>query len=323
MSLKHYYTYVNGNFLPRFLALHASIQRFQPASVLWALALDAEVENAIAALGLDSVRLFTFKELIRREPALAQAQKERSRVEFYVTCSPACLHHVLRELPENTCLTKLDTDCFFLADPGPIHDLEQSYNIAITPHRFPESLRHLERVGKFNAGWVTIKNNAVGRQCAEDWKNQCLEWCHEKLGGRGFGDQKYIDDWPSAYPGVLSLEHAGVNAALWNCGGAKIGSQGSQATLNGQTIILFHFSGLTAISGRVYEVNWNQYGVKPNRTLMQKVFRPYLIEIEKARKLLRRPIAWLNLRSSPGDQTRRLGAWKTFTRCVRGKYVYV
>lgn len=323
MPLKHYYTYVNGNFLPRFLALQLSIQRFQPNSILWALALDTEAEDTIGSLGLDSVRLLTVQELIRCEPALTQARKERSKVEFYVTCSPAGLYYVLKKLPEDTCLTKLDTDCFFLSDPEPIHVLEQSYNIAITPHRFPESLRHLERVGKFNAGWVTIKNNRVGRQCAEDWKNQCLEWCYEELGSKGYGDQKYIDNWSNLYSGVWSIEHPGVNAALWNCGGMSIARNGSHVTLDGYDIILFHFSGLTAISGRIYEVNWNQYGVKPNRILMQKVYLPYLREVEKARKLLKRPIAWLNFRSSPRDQIRNLGPWKTFTRCLRGRYIYV
>lgn len=321
--MKHYYTYVNGNFLPRFLALHASIQRFQPDSLLWVLTLDHEVEEALACLNLKSVRIFPIEELVRREPALAQARAERSKVEFYVTCSPACLYHVLKDLPEDACLTKLDTDCFFLADPGPIHELEEKANIAITPHRFPEQLQHLERVGKFNAGWVTIKNNPVGRRCAENWKNQCLEWCHEKLGGRGFGDQKYIDEWPGNYPGVLSLEHPGVNAALWNCGGLAVRLENTCATLNGHPIILFHFSGLTAISARVYEVNWSQYGVKPNRILLRGVFLPYLVEVERARKLLNRPIAWLNFRADPADQIRRIGAWKIFTRCLRGKYVYV
>ena len=321
--MKHYYTYVNGNFLPRFLALYASIQRFQPDSMLWALSLDSEADDSLGTLGLKSVRLFSLQELIRREPDLLRAQKERSRVEFYVTCSPAGLHHVLRELPEDACLTKVDTDCFFFADPAPIHQLEQSANIAITPHRFPEKLRHLERVGIFNAGWVTIKNNSVGRQCVENWKNQCLEWCHEKSDGKGYGDQKYIDDWPSLYPGVLSIAHPGVNAALWNCGGMSIARDGSYVTLNGERVIFFHFSGLSAISSQIYEVNWSQYGVRPNTILLRHVYIPYLKEVEKARKQLHRPIAWLNFRSSAADQARKPGPWKTFTRCLRGKYVYV
>jgi hypothetical protein len=217
----------------------------------------------------------------------------------------------------------VDTDCFFFADPAPIHQLEQSANIAITPHRFPDKLRHLERVGIFNAGWVTIKNNSVGRQCVEDWKNQCLEWCHEKSDGKGYGDQKYIDDWPSLYPGVLSIAHPGVNAALWNCGGMSIARDGSYVTLNGERVIFFHFSGLSAISSQIYEVNWNQYGVRPNTILLRHVYIPYLKEVEKARKQLHRPIAWFNFRSSEADQARKPGPWKTFTRCLRGKYVYV
>ena len=311
--MKHYYTYVNGNFLPRFYALHASILRFQPNSILWTLALDAEAEADLVAQKSNTIRLFTLRDLFQQEPSLEQAQRERSLVEFYVTCSPACFHHVLKELPEDTCLTKLDTDCFFLSDPGPIHELEKTANIAITPHRFPESLRHLERVGKFNAGWVTIKNNGTGRECVEKWKNQCLEWCHEKLGSKGFGDQKYIDEWPSLYPGVLSLQHPGVNAALWNCGGMEIGLDRRGVTLNSHPIIFFHFSGLGAKASRVYEINWSQYGVKPSRLLLKHVYLPYLREVERVRKEMKRPIAWQDFRAAPA---KNLSAWKILSRTV-------
>ena len=318
--MKHYYTYVNGNFLPRFLALHASILRFQPQATLWTLALDGEAEAGLASLNLNTIRLFTVRDLIQLEPALEEAQKERSRVEFYVTCSPACLYYVLQGLPEGACLTKLDSDCFFLSDPGPIHELEKTANISITPHRFPEPLRHLERVGKFNAGWVTIKNNAIGRKCAETWKNQCLEWCHEKLGNKGFGDQKYIDDWPNLYPGVMSLQHPGVNAAMWNCGGMPIGMRESRVTLGDYPIVMFHFSGLAARAARIYEINWSQYEAKPNRLLLRHVYLPYLREVEQARKSLKRSIAWQDFRGAPA---KKLGAWKIFSRCLRGKYIYV
>jgi hypothetical protein len=110
-------------------------------------------------------------------------------------------------------LTYLDADLFFFSDPEKVFDGLGKCSIGITPHRLIPSKRHLEVNGRYNVGWVTFLDTRSGRSCLAQWANRVREKCSET---EGCGDQLYLNDWPTDYPGEVCELGIGVNVAPWN-----------------------------------------------------------------------------------------------------------
>jgi len=113
-------------------------------------------------------------------------------------------------------ITYLDADTFFFSDPEHVFNEIGAKSIAIVPHRFPPHRKFMEQNGRFNVSWVSFKG-PIGLTCLQRWADQCREWCFNKYEDGKFGDQKYLDSWPDAYPGeVCEIENMGVGTAPWN-----------------------------------------------------------------------------------------------------------
>ena len=57
------------------------------------------------------------------------------------------------------------------------------------------------------------------------------------------GDQKYLDDWPDRFQGVLSIRHKGANLAPWNLSNYTITKDNDAVRVDDQPLIFFHFHG--------------------------------------------------------------------------------
>src|SRR5687767_6020387 len=101
----HYATYFDRHYLTRGLALYRSLARHSPPFVLWILCLDDETYRLLAKLQLDQVELVRLAELERADPALVIAKSTRQTIEYYWTCGPAFLIHLLTRHPQIATLT--------------------------------------------------------------------------------------------------------------------------------------------------------------------------------------------------------------------------
>ena len=63
------------------------------------------------------MRLISLEEFETGDDRLYEAKQNRSKVEYYWTCTSSLLLYVLRRRPEITLLTYLDSDLFF-SQPG-------------------------------------------------------------------------------------------------------------------------------------------------------------------------------------------------------------
>jgi len=105
------------------------------------------------------------------------------------------------------------------------------------------SERTILQAGTYNLGFLVV---AQGRDT-----HRFLDWWQEKLEfqcvvdvARGiFVDQKWIDLTPGFFESVSILRHEGYNVAYWNLGQRTVRGAGSDATVNGQRLRFFHFSG--------------------------------------------------------------------------------
>ena len=277
--MRYFCTYFDANYLARGMALHHSLRTHAGECELVILCMDEEVETLLRENALPGVRLLSAAELITQYPRLAAAKSDRTKLEFYFTCTAWLMRHLLPQIPAGELLTYLDSDLYFFSSPEPGYAEIGTASVAITPHRFPPALAHLERYGKFKVGWVSLRHDATGEACAANWAEKCANWCFNQLEPDRYADQKYLDAWSREFPGTVSITHTGVNAAPWNCRDCVVTPGELGPNLNGQPLIFFHFHALVHLGRQLFDPSLHKYDAVLTSGLRDLVYLPYLRQL--------------------------------------------
>jgi hypothetical protein len=275
-------TYFDQWYLTRGLALYRSLKQHCPSAHLWVLCLDQRCHEILSTLALPDVHLIALPDLEKGDHELADAKSTRTQVEYYFTCTPSLALFVLNENPQVDLITYLDADLYFFSDVTPIFDEIADRSIAIVGHRFPAHLVAFQQYGIYNVGWLSFRRDSHADACLRWWRERCLEWCYYKVEEDRFADQKYLDDWPSRFEGVVVLQHKGVNVGPWNLAGHKIHRDDHGLWVDEQPLICFHFHGLKALLRRVYDPYLEVYTARPARAIRHGIYRPYIQAVAEA-----------------------------------------
>ena len=140
-----------------------------------------------------------------------------------------------------------------------------------------------EKYGKYNVGWVSFRNNANGLKCLEDWRQDCVRWCYDKLEDGKFGDQKYLDSWPDKYAGIKVINNIGANVAPWNVGRYRLhrDSSTNKITVNNYDLIFYHFAGFKQLDNENYITNVSRYFVSLKGILRNSIYLPYVKKLRE------------------------------------------
>lgn len=281
----HYCTYFDRNYLTRAMALHRSLVRHSPPFTLWALCLDDESHAALETLRLEGVRPLRLAELEAADQALLAVKGSRSTVEYYFTCSPSLPRFLMEHHPDIELITYLDADLLFYSSPQPIFDELGAGSVLIVPHRFSETLRHLEIYGVYNVGLLAFRNDSRGHAILDHWRVQCLDWCYDRVEDGRFADQRYLDAWPGQ-PGVVVLQHPGADLAPWNVTRHRLDLRLEPPRVDGRPLVFYHFQGVKAIRPGLWDVGLDRYAVT-DRVLRGRLYRPYIRELRAAARAVR------------------------------------
>lgn len=290
-STPYYFcTYFDSNYLIRGLALYRSLVRYAHPFRLWVLCLDDLTYEILQKLAVPEVTLIPLKDFERGDEELLQAKGNRSPIEYYFTCTPSLPIYVLKNHPQVDIITYLDADLFFFSDPSPIYRELNSGSVLIVGHRFSPRLKHLEVYGIYNVALLSFRRDEMALDCLHWWRSRCLEWCYDRLEDGRFGDQKYLDDWPARFPGVVVVQHKGADLALWNLENHSLSLHNGQVTVYSQPLVFFHFQGLKQIRQWLYDPDLGRSGVHTNSVLKQCIYGPYIRELRQATRLVSRVI---------------------------------
>ena len=279
-------TYFDSNYLVRGLALYRSLVRHAGEFRLWVLCLHHQAYEILRRLALQGVHPITLEAFEEEDEELARAKGNRSRIEYYFTCTPCLPLHVLRNHPEVEVVTYLDADLFFFSHPGPIYEELEGHSVLIVGHRFPPHLRDRERHGKYNVGLVSFRGDEEGLRCLAWWRERCLEWCYDRVEDGRFADQKYLDDWPTRFARVAVLQHPGAGLAPWNVDNYALSRVTTDVFVDRKPLVFFHFHGLRHVEGWLYDPDLDCYGVRCGRAIKRPIYGPYLKELHGAARQL-------------------------------------
>jgi hypothetical protein len=283
-----YCTYFDHNYLSRALLMIESLRRFDAETPIYVLTLSQSCEEVLRALALPRVEIIPLATLEAAYPELATIKPTRTLIEYYFTLSPFLPHYLFARTDADR-ITYIDGDLYFYTSPKPVLDSLKDASVAITPHRFSFEFRNHEVYGHFNVAWITYRRCPEGLECLNTYKADCTAWCYDRVEDGRFGDQKYLDTWPSRYPSLKVIEHKGFNLANWNIHNYIIRTKNDIVTIDDDPLVFFHFASTQMEpDGRIYAFVSHRGG-RSKAVLFEHVIAPYLRKLEEEnRSLLKR-----------------------------------
>jgi hypothetical protein len=262
------------------LALYESLYKHSSDFHLYIFAFDDLTNEILRNLKLDKVTVISLKEFETDE--LLEVKNGRSTAEYCWTCTPSVITYVLNKYNTADC-TYLDSDLFFYSDPSVlISELDQNNkNVLITEHRFSflPKLYEKKRAGRFCVQFMTFKSEESSLIVLD------INWCYARYEDGKFGDQKYLDEWPSVYQNIHILNHQGGGVAPWNLQQYRLYKNGN--SINGQVrktgssfkVVFYHFQYVKFLHNGSVDLGW--FFIKSS--IKELFYSPYIrkvLEIE-------------------------------------------
>lgn len=226
-----------------------------------------------------NIKLYQIQDLENEINGLKAVKENRNKVEYFFTCSPAVCKYVLLKNPKISSITYLDSDLYFFSSPSIIFDEIGDHSIAIIEHRFHWITKRQIKYGKFNVGWVTFKNDIEGNKCLDKWLTDCLNWCYQKVEEERFGDQKYLDKWPSSYKNLKIVQNIGANVAIWNIKNYRWSLKNNKVYVNNTPLVFYHFANLYQIDNYQFNTNLSRVFMPLKGVVKENVYKVFLKNI--------------------------------------------
>jgi hypothetical protein len=276
-------TNFDSNYLLRGVTLYRSLAATGFPFHLFVLAMDEAALATLRQLRLPNLEPIALAELERWAPELPALKASRSLIEYYFTLSPYLPLYLFERRPDLSLVTYLDADLYFYRSPQPLFEALGSRSLLAIEHRYPAHLEAKRAYGRFNVQFLSFRRDEAGLACLRRWREQCREWCYDRLEGDRYGDQKYLDEWPQLYRERLVVpDHPGAGLAPWNWSSAPIRWIDGEPRPGGQPLIFYHFHGLKVFRPWFISTGLLDWGLMPRR-LARWLYAGYVRELRRTR----------------------------------------
>lgn len=279
--MNYYCTHFDINYISHSLSLYHSICCVDNSFRIFMFCMDEASIDHVRSLELEHVTLISYLDLETFLPDLANAKSNRSRVEYFYTCSPAICFYVLQKFPEVSLITYLDADLYFFSNPQPLFEELGYASIGIIEHRFHWLTKRNKKYGNFNVGWITFRKDTDGMKCLRDWLKDCIDWCYQRLENGKYADQKYLDSWPKKYDNVKILHNKGANVAVWNIGNYHITYLSNKVKIDDVDLIFYHFANLRQVGDDLFTTDLSRVLKRTSNVIADQIYQPYIQSLKK------------------------------------------
>jgi hypothetical protein len=255
--------------------------KVSPESVLFSFCMDDASYENLTTNKPENVTPIHFSKLELAFADLLEAKNNRSRVEYFYTCSPAICNYVLSHIDEVNEVTYLDADLYFFTNPEPIFEELKEASVGIIEHKFSFFTKRNIVYGKYNVGWITFRNDKNGIACLNSWTNNCIDWCYQRLEGDKYADQKYLDYWQRDFQGVYVIKNIGANLAIWNISNYNITFHNGEVYVNNIKLIFYHFANFKQIDASVFKTDLSRVFVRCKGVIKNNIYLPYIFSMSK------------------------------------------
>lgn len=255
-------TLFNINFIPQGICLIESILRnVSNNPKVFVLCMDKDTYKILNLRFHNKITLISLSELMDDE--LLQIKKERKFNEFCWTLTPTLIRYVAEKFnPENE-VFYCDADTVFLKPADEIFANFKNSNrsVYITEHGYDPIYDQTATSGRYCVQLIGF-SNAWQNECLNYWEGECRKWCFDRFEDGNFGDQKYLEDFETQFPGEIYVEPSlSYFQAPWNCNYYR-----------NSDAVFFHFHSLRMASNNY--VHLGHYEI--NKYTYEYIYLPYI-----------------------------------------------
>ena len=147
----------------------------------------------------------------------------------------------------------LDPDIYVYGSMQGLVDRLAESTAIVTPHttspiddgKMPSEIDFM-RAGTYNLGFFGMRSCSESLRLLDWWGRRCSQLGYNDPRQGLFVDQRFIDLVPSIFEGVVIERSPVYNVAYWNLHERRIDANDyMRPRVNGQTLVFFHFSGLS------------------------------------------------------------------------------
>lgn len=238
--MRNFCTLFDSNYLPRALVMYHTLVATGEHFTLYVVCFDdltLEVLNKLNLANLVAIPLGDFE-----SKELLVVKETRTVAEYCWTCTPHIIRYVL-DTYKLAQVTYLDADLSFYEKPSILLDEfnQSGCSVLITEHRYTPRYDQSATSGIYCVQFMTFNADPQGLSVLQWWQDRCLEWCFARFEDGKFGDQKYLDDWPTRFEGVHVLQHLGGGVAPWNIQQYKLSTDNDKLLVNNKSLVFYHF----------------------------------------------------------------------------------
>lgn len=270
-----YCTYFNSGYLSRGIVLIRSMREHVPGFELEVLCFDDSAYEFLRREALPGVRPCRLADFEGRCPEVASVKPSRSTSEYFFTCTSNWTWDVAERNPTADMVTYLDADMRFYSSPEPALAEMANRDVMICEH---EPGGKETPFGRFNVGWLTFRLSETGLRCLRKWKDDCVDWCYDRVEDGKFADQKYLDAWPAMLGERLAIAPRTLDLGPWGVGRGEFKVVDGTPSVGGLPIILYHFQGLRILDTSRYYLGY--YFNHSIRALLTGLYEPYIRELQ-------------------------------------------
>lgn len=245
-------------YLPKCLALLASIEKHTDSFHMWICCMDQVTYDVLSRMQLLNVTSLKLSDIETDD--LKSVRGSRREYEYCWTLKAPLLLYIFKNYKDVESLLYVDSDVFLFADPRICFELLKKYPVLLTCHNFTRNLKYLySQKGRYNAGIVGFKRCSTAVSYLKWWKRKCLEWCYDIVTYGRFADQKYLEEFASAESGAYIAESTGMNAAVWNIRHEAVNLRNGKVFIGSSPLVFFHFSSFVILGEQEFDIwKWNR-----------------------------------------------------------------
>lgn len=185
-------------------------------------------------------------------------------LELNTAVKPFVMRALLAE-PGVDSVTYLDPDIEVFAPLDAVREGLDWAQVCLTPHRTAPligdgapSQADLDRSGKFNLGFLAVRDDPQVFELLDWWAERCRFDCRVDFDAGLFVDQKWMDEAPDRVETVAVLAQPTLNLAYWNLDLRALSREDGEWRVDGQPLVFFHFSGFDPRAPRVLSKHQNR-----------------------------------------------------------------
>lgn len=207
----------------------------------------------------ERIQLSSLDEFPKTARLYSDYLQSRSRFESLVSIKPHLLLELCKSLPENDFVIYQDTDVIYFAELDDYSNFNSKHSVFFFEHAYTSRKANYP-YGKYNAGFLVLRNNNSSREFLKNWSSKCHDWCFLRAENGRYADQKYLEEFiHHRYVSAEPCKRINLGMHFFE-GGGKVRKVRDKVLINDEVLICFHFHGFK-VHKRVTESGLNRYGL--------------------------------------------------------------